>query len=153
MDDIAHGVTKSQTQLSDFHFRYFCHCLSLNKLPYTLLSFSYSQNQKIFFSTVLQVNINMNHLLTKPRRLPSSLPSFLPFSFPHLIICQILYSASKMKKWTLKILPSRIWSLFSVSKSCSTICDPMDCSTPGSSVLFYLMEFAQIHVYQVSDAV
>ena len=35
----------------------------------------------------------------------------------------------------------------SVVKSCPTLCDPMDCSTPGSSVLYHLLAFAQIHVY------
>ena len=40
----------------------------------------------------------------------------------------------------------------SVAKSCLTLCDPMDCSMPGSSVLHYLPEFAQIHVHWVSDA-
>jgi len=34
----------------------------------------------------------------------------------------------------------------SVAKSCPTLCDLMDCSMPGSSVLYYLPEFAQIHV-------
>ena len=33
-----------------------------------------------------------------------------------------------------------------------SLCDPMDCSTPGSPVLHYLLEFAQIHVRGVSDA-
>ena len=37
----------------------------------------------------------------------------------------------------------------SVTKSCLTLCDPMDCSTPGSTVLHYLLEFAQIHVHWV----
>ena len=41
---------------------------------------------------------------------------------------------------------------FSVSESCLTLCNPMDCSTSGSPVLHYLLEFAQIHVYWVSDA-
>ena len=41
----------------------------------------------------------------------------------------------------------------SVAKSCPTLCNPMDCSTPGSSVLNCLLEFAQIHVHWVSDAV
>ena len=43
-------------------------------------------------------------------------------------------------------------SCSSVAKSCPTSCDPMDCSTPGSSVLQYLLEFAQTHVHWVSDA-
>ena len=41
----------------------------------------------------------------------------------------------------------------SVTKSCLTLCDPMDCSTPGSSVLQCLREFAQIHVHWVTDAI
>ena len=40
----------------------------------------------------------------------------------------------------------------SVPKSCLTLWDPMDCSTPGFPVLHYLLEFAQIHVHWVSDA-
>ena len=40
----------------------------------------------------------------------------------------------------------------SVAKLCPTLCDPMDCSMPGFSVLHYLPEFAQTDVHQVSDA-
>ena len=38
--------------------------------------------------------------------------------------------------------------------SCQVVsdCDIMDCSTPGSSLLDSLSEFAQIHVHWVSDA-
>ena len=41
----------------------------------------------------------------------------------------------------------------SVAKSCSALCDPMDCSVLGSPCLHYLPEFAQIHVQWVSDAI
>ena len=41
----------------------------------------------------------------------------------------------------------------SVTMSCPTLCDPMDCSTPGSSVLHYIPEYAQILVHWVSDAI
>ena len=34
----------------------------------------------------------------------------------------------------------------SVTKSCLTLCDPMNCCTPGLPVLHYLPEFAQTHV-------
>ena len=40
----------------------------------------------------------------------------------------------------------------SVTKSCPTLCDPMNCSTPGFPVLCYLLEFAQTHVHRVGDA-
>ena len=41
----------------------------------------------------------------------------------------------------------------SIAKLCSTLWNPMDCSTPGSLVLHYLPEFAQIHVRWVSDTI
>ena len=34
----------------------------------------------------------------------------------------------------------------SVTQLCLTLCDPMDCSTPGFPVLHYLLGFAQNHV-------
>ena len=37
--------------------------------------------------------------------------------------------------------------LLFVAQSCPTLCDPMDCSTPVSSVLQCLLELAQIHVH------
>ena len=39
-----------------------------------------------------------------------------------------------------------------VAKWCPPLCDPVDCSMPGSSVLCYLQEFAQINVPWVGDA-
>ena len=33
------------------------------------------------------------------------------------------------------------------AQSCLILCDPMDCSSPGFSVLHCLLEFAQIHVH------
>ena len=42
---------------------------------------------------------------------------------------------------------------YSVAKSCLTLCDPMDCSTPGSSVLHCLPELAQIYVHWVGDTI
>ena len=40
-----------------------------------------------------------------------------------------------------------------VTKSCQTLRNPIDHSTPGSSVLHYGLEFAQTHVRGVSDAI
>ena len=41
----------------------------------------------------------------------------------------------------------------SVAKSCPTLCNPVDCSSPGSSRLHCFLEFAQIHVHWVGDAI
>ena len=37
--------------------------------------------------------------------------------------------------------------------SCPTLCDPMNCSTPGLPVHHQLLEFTQTQVHQVSDAI
>ena len=41
----------------------------------------------------------------------------------------------------------------SVTQSCLSLCDPVDCSTPGYPVLHYLQELVQTHVHLVGDAI
>ena len=41
----------------------------------------------------------------------------------------------------------------SVAQSCPTLCDPMNCSTPGFPVHYQLPDFTQIHVHWISDAI
>ena len=41
----------------------------------------------------------------------------------------------------------------SVAKSCPTLYDPMDCTTPGFPVLHHLLELAQTCVHWVSDTI
>ena len=44
-------------------------------------------------------------------------------------------------------------SCCSVPQSCPTLCDCMDCSTPGFPVLHHLPELAQTHVRWIGDAI
>ena len=44
-------------------------------------------------------------------------------------------------------------SVSSVTQSCLTLCDPMDCSTPGFPVRHQLPKLAQTHVHRVSEAI
>ena len=41
----------------------------------------------------------------------------------------------------------------SVTQLCLTLCDPMDCGTPGLPVHHQLPEFTQTHVHRVGDAI
>ena len=41
----------------------------------------------------------------------------------------------------------------SVTQSCPTLCNPMDCSMPGLSVHHQLLELTQTHVHRVDDAI
>ena len=41
----------------------------------------------------------------------------------------------------------------SLTQSCPTLCNPMECSMPGFPVLHQLLKLAQTHMHQVSDAI
>ena len=41
----------------------------------------------------------------------------------------------------------------SIAQSCPTLCDPINCSTPGLPVHHQLPEFTQTHIHRVSDAI
>ena len=44
-------------------------------------------------------------------------------------------------------------SVSSVTQLCQTLCNPMDCSTPGLPVHHQLPELTQAHVHRVGDAI
>ena len=46
-----------------------------------------------------------------------------------------------------------VFSFSSVAQLCLTLCNPMDCSTPGFSVHHQLLELAQTHIHRVGDAI
>ena len=52
----------------------------------------------------------------------------------------------------MKYLFLHTWMTSSV-QSCLTLCDPMDCSTPGLPVHGQLLEFTQTHAYWVGGAI
>ena len=55
-------------------------------------------------------------------------------------------------KWGYELYLSSV-QFTSVAQSCLTLCDPMNCSTPGLPVHHQLPEFTQTHVHRVSDAI
>ena len=53
-----------------------------------------------------------------------------------------------------EIVLMRIYPRFSsAAQSCLTLCNPMDCSTPGLPVHHQLPEFTQTHVHWVGDTI
>ena len=67
----------------------------------------------------------------------------------HKIGCR---TPSLGQKWYLPCWPGGSVKFSSVAQSCPTLCDPMDCSTPGLPVHHQLPEFTQTHVCWVGDA-
>ena len=55
--------------------------------------------------------------------------------------------------WSSVIKCIGICNCCSIAKLCLTLCNPMNCSLPGFPVFPYLLEFAQIHVHSISDAI
>ena len=55
--------------------------------------------------------------------------------------------------WQVDSLPLVPPQFSSVTQSCPTLCDSMDCSTPGFPVHHQLLEPTQTHVCWVSDAI
>ena len=49
--------------------------------------------------------------------------------------------------------PESIVQFSSLTQSCPTLCNPMNCSMPGLSVHHQLPEFTQTHVHRVGDAI
>ena len=73
----------------------------------------------------------------------------------HKFFLNVILVAGLIVHWSecfIICLTVLLWWYFSVAKGCLTLCDPMDCIPPGSSVLRYLPEFAHIHIHLVSDA-
>ena len=57
--------------------------------------------------------------------------------------------------WGSKEMDTTEWLSLSLSaaQSYPTLCNPMDCSTPGFPVLHYLLECARSHVHCIRDAI
>ena len=47
----------------------------------------------------------------------------------------------------------KVLQFSSVTQSCLTLCNPMDCSMPGLPVHHQLLEFTQTHLLRLGDAI
>ena len=82
-------------------------------------------------------------------------PEHSPF---HFLPLQKHVSISLPLLSPLKLTPGKhfcamMFQFSSVAQSCVTLCDPMNCSTPGLPVHRQLPEFTQTHGHRVSDAI
>ena len=81
----------------------------------------------------------------------------LPYSNPNTpaVECALNCSVSRIlfRLFSLSKLTSSFPQFRSVTPSCPTLCDPIDCSMPGFPVHHQLPELVQIHVHRVGDAV
>ena len=75
--------------------------------------------------------------------------------------CRIIYVPEFLENDTTRITGGNSWVVYltvnkcccSVTQSCPTLCDPMDCSTPGFPVIHYLLKSAQTLVHWVGGTI
>ena len=85
--------------------------------------------------------------------------SFFHFCWLFLLLYRSVLVWCSFTCWLLLSLPvffmsyPKIIQFSSVAQSCLTLCNPMDCSTPGFPVHHQLSELAWTHVYRVGDAI
>ena len=87
------------------------------------------------------------------RALPSQKLRLCKATFSPVIRWQLSQKMSRRGDSQWRSPLCHVLQLSSVAQSCLTLCDPMDCSTPGLPVHHQLPELAQTHVHQVSDAI
>ena len=106
------------------------------------LLFNFSRHISPVSTTVnnSQTDLGHLHLYLKIEEWPVML---LGYYFSHCIVLLLVF---KNFPWFLKDLSSVQFS--SVTQSCLTLCDPMNCSTPSLPVHHQVPEFSQTHVIE-----
>ena len=95
----------------------------------------------------MNASLFIHSLVDRPLIFPSSFS--LSFKVPMNIL--IVWEFQKI---TSMFVIHRIQHQFSsVTQSCLTLCNPMNCSTPGLPIHHQLLESTQTHVHCVSDAI
>ena len=62
-------------------------------------------------------------------------------------------SRTRLSVWACVLFKLPLFIISSVTQSRPTLCDPMDCSTPGFPVHHQLLELIQTHVHPVGDGI
>ena len=88
---------------------------------------------------------SLPHLFLQPLPLPSEMVAFLIW----YVAVVLVFPFTTILLWG----PCTLGSCCSVARSCPTLFDLMDCSTPGFPVPHRLLEFAQVHVHCIGDAI
>ena len=103
-----------------------------------------------------QVEIKQGHCVTelKPNFKLSHMTRFTNNNNKEFPITQIIHLTDRQTQentllyyfFKVHLESQTLCCCCSVTKLCLTLCDPMDCSTPGFTVLHHLPEFAQTHI-------
>ena len=100
---------------------------------------------KYLFKSLIEILLGIHSILSG---------AFLEFHF-YLFIMFLVYHFivfNCYSRYTVCVY-IYIYQFSSGAQSCPTLCDPMNCSTPGLPVHHHFPEFTQTHVHRVGDAI
>ena len=136
----------------DCSFDYFFYSKSLEILPI----FTYFVCFLLYFLKILTLAI-LNSLQDNSNTWVICGSASLAFLFitGHIFLPQnaLCFSCQTQCTKEPQITPLPSVQFSSVAQSCPTLCDPMNCSTPGLPIHHKLLEFTQTQVHRVSDAI
>jgi len=119
--------------------------------PFIIPPFEYLMNYCLqSVSHLLYHLILMNELYFKDEETESQSGELVLWPITHVIELSLLTAYA-----LISIMPyyqCLLIQFSSVAQSCPTLCNPMNCSTPGLPVHHQLPEFTQTHIHRVSDA-
>ena len=105
--------------------------------------------------TWISMRLISSKLTQRLLRLASGLFILFPLFCSSAVIYTILSSSSYIHSSAsvISVISSFSVQFSSVTRSCPTLCNPMDCNRPGFPVHHHLLEFTQNHVHWVSDVI
>ena len=101
-----------------------------------------------------QINSRTNSSLLVPATSSSSLHDSSDWGLPKgENIIPLVCSSMGTGVFVCSLMWPKCMTCCAVAQWCPTLCNPMDCRTPGFAVLRHLQEIAQTNVHQVSDTI
>ena len=123
-----------------------------------LCSFSLVFFPLCFLNCIISLNLSSLSLIHSSASLhvqalspASDFISVIVLLTPEFLLKIASFSVLKLDICDIVIIHS--FCCYSVTNLCLTLCDPMNCSTPGFPVLYYLLEFTQVYVHWVGDTI
>ena len=127
-------------------------CQITKHIAFHLPCDQFLMRQTSLYHNQLWFNKVKPHITTMVYQTEFFAPYFI--AFPIVLCTWTPLSTASVISFLPRLCASRLnFQISSDTQSCPTLCDPMDCSTPGLPVHHQLPKSTQTHVHWVGDAI